>query len=74
MTRGGGHPADIIAVESCNILTFPVGAVVKLAAVIVEAPLADAMVVLATEMVEPPLAGKVRVLVGAVSVVWDAAR
>ena len=62
---------DIISVASCDILTFSVGAVVKLAAGIVEAPLADAMVVLAVEMVEVPLADAVVMLVGTVSVVQD---
>ena len=46
LTSGGGHPEDIIAVASCEILTFSVGAVFKMAAVIVEAPLASAVVVL----------------------------
>ena len=73
LTSGGGHPADIIAVVSCDILTFPVGALVKLAALILEAPLADVVVVLAAEMVEAPLAGAVVLLVGTVSVVRDAA-
>ena len=72
MKSGGGHPADIIAVSSCDLLTFPVGAVVELAAGIVEAPLANVVVVIAAEMVEAPLAGAVVVLVGTVSVVWDA--
>ena len=57
LTTGGDHPVDIIAVASCDILTFPVGAVVELAAGIVEASLVDAMVVLAAEMVEVPLVG-----------------
>ena len=48
-------------------MTFPVGAVVKLAAGIVEAPLDDAMVVLAAEMVEVPMVGAGFVLVGTVS-------
>ena len=71
LTRGGDHPADIIAVASCEILTVPVGVVVKLAEIIVEAPMADAMVVLAAEMVEVLLASTVVVLIGTVSVVWD---
>ena len=73
MTSGGSHPADIIAVASCDILTFPVGAVVELAAGIVEAPLANVVVVIAAEMVEAPLAGAVVLLVGTVYVVRDAA-
>ena len=73
LTTSGGHPADIIAVASCNILTFPVCAVVELAAEIAEAPLADAMVMLAAEMVEVPLVGAVVVLVGMVYVLQDAA-
>ena len=73
LTTSGGHPADIIAVASCDILTFPVCAVVELAAGIAEAPLADAMVVLAAEMVEVPLAGAMVVLVRTVSIVRDAA-
>ena len=52
LTSGGGHPADIISVASGDILTFPVGAIVELAAGILEAPLADLMVMLAVEMVE----------------------
>ena len=74
MKSGGGQPADIIAVASSDILTFPVGAVVELAAGIVEAPLDDAVVMMAENMVDVPLAGAVVVLVGTVSVVWDAAR
>ena len=72
LTSGGVHLADIIAVAICNILTYPVGAVVELVVGIVEAPLVDAVVVLAAEMVEALLAGTVVVLVGTVSVVWDA--
>ena len=74
MTSGGGHPADITAVASCNILMLPVGAVFEMAVVIVEAPLADAMVVLTAEMMEVPLAGVVVMLARTVSVVRDAAR
>ena len=73
MTSGGGHLANTIAVASCNILTFPVGTVVELAAGIVEAPLVDTMVVLAAEMVEVLLAGAGVVLVRTVFVVQDAA-
>ena len=69
LTSGGCHSEDITAVASCDILTFPVGALVELAAGIVKAPLSDAVVVLAAEMVEAPMAGAVVVLVRTVSVV-----
>ena len=72
LTSGGGHPAELISVVSCNILTLPVGVVIEMAVGIVEAPLADRMVVLAAEMVEVPLAGAVVVLFRTVSVVMDA--
>ena len=64
LKSGGGHPADIISVASCDILTFQVGAVVELAAGIVEAPLDEAMVVLAAEV---RMVGAGFVLVGTVS-------
>ena len=73
LTSSGGNPADIIAVASCVVLTFPVGVIFQLAVGIVEAPLANTMVVLAAQMVEVPLASAVVVLVGTISVVRDAA-
>ena len=54
----------MIAAVSCDILTFPVGVVVKMAAGIVKALLVDAMVVLSAEMVEVPLAGAGSCLLG----------
>ena len=73
-TSGGGHLVDIIAVTSCNILTLTVGTVFKITAGIVEAPLADAMIMLAAEIVEVLLSGAGVVLFGTVSVVQDAVR
>ena len=74
LTSGGEHPSDIIAVASCDILTFPVGVLVELVAGIVEAPLADAMVVLASEMVEVLMARVVVVLIVKFSVVRNTVR
>ena len=74
LMSGGAHLEDIIKFASCDILTFPVGAVVELATGIVEAPLADAVFIMAAEKVEAPLDGAVVVLVGTVSIMRDAAR